>query len=721
MGWRSGQGIGPRLNRKQKARMIEANHRMYGCKLPKGFSREEEEKEAEEEEDIDPKYRGFLFAPDDVPEFLSKPKDNLFGIGYKGLDRPSFATHINLFEPPQPTLSLTTKSGQKKIKFSGQAFGVGAYEEEDDDIYARDDMSRYDFELGPAGAGGRGKGPRDRRSRWDEAAVEEAAKCIEGFHIATTKSNVKKSFPAPSLPRHFTPKPGGRRSRFDVPKDEVLKTTNPTPSQRQQALSLPKDVPTEPKPAPTQSDEQLKKLLATNIPTAAAQLSSFQPFARNPDKQKRYDQYLVCLKNKRGDALPLLQPKTMTEWEREREKVEFERAAVLYRPMTGSMNSKFVSAGSSQDADEAKVAVPMEGEGATDVKDAKKAAQMKMYGRLTREKVDWHPAKMLCIRFNVKHPYGDYSVVGVPKVDRSKFELFNFINNPTEAQKSVETEADTMEPVPMASTDVPSANQEKVPTEHGEEPRETETLEEEQEARKPPLDLFKSIFLDSSGSSSEEEEEDGEKQKAAESAKPARDNRPQTEKEKLFGTELVKEEPNNEKPKPWEEKRQNILRNKAPAKGIFANIDFEALNKKKLRPPEQEAEEEEEDDEDGHKEKPKEEIRKPMERPKAADFFKDDSDEETEAFGPAKPPPMVPSSKKPSADSSSSEEEDADGWKEKKRSSERKRKKHSKKRSSHKKKKGKKRKRKSKSKKRRRKHSSSSSEESSEDSDSSSD
>ena len=71
----------------------------------------------------------------------------------------------------------------------------------------------------------------------------------------------------------------------------------------------------------------------------------------------------------------------------------------LSRPMTGSMNSKFVSAGSSQDAAEAKSGVGEEDE---EVKDAKKAAKMKMYGKLTRERVEWHPAKILCIRF-VQH------------------------------------------------------------------------------------------------------------------------------------------------------------------------------------------------------------------------------------------------------------------------------------------------------------------------------
>lgn len=34
------------------------------------------------------------------------------------------------------------------MPISGQAFGVGAFEDDDDDIYAREDLSSYDFTLG---------------------------------------------------------------------------------------------------------------------------------------------------------------------------------------------------------------------------------------------------------------------------------------------------------------------------------------------------------------------------------------------------------------------------------------------------------------------------------------------------------------------------------------------------------------------------------------------
>jgi hypothetical protein len=37
--------------------------------------------------------------------------------------------------------------------------------------------------------------------------------------------------------------------------------------------------------------------------------------------------------------------------------VEFERAALLYKPLTTSMSTRFVSAGTSQDADADKVSI----------------------------------------------------------------------------------------------------------------------------------------------------------------------------------------------------------------------------------------------------------------------------------------------------------------------------------------------------------------------------
>ena len=73
--------------------------------------------------------------------------------------------------------------------------------------------------------------------------------------------------------------------------------------------------------------------------------------------------------------------------------VEFERASLLYKPLTTSMASRFVSAGTSEDA--AKV----EKEAELRTNDSIKAAKLKLFGKLTREKIEWHPVKLLCIRY----------------------------------------------------------------------------------------------------------------------------------------------------------------------------------------------------------------------------------------------------------------------------------------------------------------------------------
>lgn len=40
-----------------------------------------------------------------------------------------------------------------------------------------------------------------------------------------------------------------------------------------------------------------------------------------------------------------------------------------------------------------------------DVDDKQTAVNMKMFGKMTRETLEWHPDKLLCKRFNVPDPY----------------------------------------------------------------------------------------------------------------------------------------------------------------------------------------------------------------------------------------------------------------------------------------------------------------------------
>merc|ERR1711922_41856 len=105
-------------------------------------------------------------------------------------------------------------------------------------------------------------------------------------------------------------------------------------------------------------------------------------------------------------------------------------------------------------------------------------------------------------------------------------------------------------------------------------------------------------------------EKEDEEETAAETAARLRENH--ATGEKLKG-------PAN----PWEETRGNVLRSKEPAKGIFANIDFEALNKrttsKRPRSPSN---------------SPPREVKETSSQPKQ-DCSSSSSDE---GFGPALPP-----------------------------------------------------------------------------------
>merc|ERR1712029_46749 len=283
--------------------------------------------------------------------------------------------------------------------------------------------------------------------------------------------------------------------------------------------------------------------------------------------------------------------------------------------------------------------------------ESENAVKMKLYGKLTRETVEWHPARLLCLRFNVKSPYGDSSVTGTAP-QRSKFDVFGRLN------ELPLTDKDKQKLVPAIETEKNDDVIQDVVTENDK----TDDKVEE----KPPLDLFQSIFLASSSSSEESETED----------------KPQETKKDIFGTELVKDDTK----KPWEEKPVNSQRNPNPNRGIFANVDLDRLNSKTkviTTPIETPSN-------PGPSSKP---SPGPSSRMSAKDFFgyKD------ETFGPAKPKELSKNYETKESSSSSDEDE----WVEK---SEKKHKKHKKEK---KKKSKKKKKKKSKKKHKRRDYSSS--------------
>lgn len=363
MGWKPNQGVGERMTKKAKKarRKKYEKERVYGCVLPPdskgGEKKPSSDGEATSDDDDDEQ----LYAPDDVPAFVVKPKTNKFGLGYSGLlPQSSIAaagpkSGFVLFEP---TLKLTDR--KKKLQIAGQAFGVGAFEDEDEDIYGKDDMSQYDFELG---------GDKSKKKTSKMLALP-CSDLLDGFVRATRKEPVPKRYPPPVIPKDFVPIHRSETSRFDVkPLTEAeikgLGRHDLNANQRaailNEVLDMPPETPQESVPATpvkltpeevvAQALAQIRKNIAAQQeksapkpvqPASAAvvdpdkeakvaklkafiessrTVSTFQPFARDMEKQYRFEAYCILSKNKRLEEFQYLQPDNMTAWEREREEV----------------------------------------------------------------------------------------------------------------------------------------------------------------------------------------------------------------------------------------------------------------------------------------------------------------------------------------------------------------------------------------------------------------
>ncbi|KAF5900210.1 G patch domain-containing protein 1 isoform X1, partial [Clarias magur] len=634
MGWKDGQGVGPRLKRRQRKQ--DTGVKLYGCALPPIASEESEDDDEFAPENV-------TFAPKDVTPVDFTPKDDVHGLGYRGLDPlqalrgGSGAGHIDLFSPDCDRAGLfgDRKAGQRcKGGISGQAFGVGAMEEEDDDIYHRDAMSNYDAVLGGEEPGDGLYGwtaPQQYRQRKKDSRrdAEYVGKILEGFTLASIPAEAKIVFPPPVLPRDYRPvhyfRPvvdtssvsplvaqalqasrgqlaqnapqqsrhtldssqrrellgetslQGPRSVFELldSKDrerltEIRKATEEkrsTLQERFQSSTTPPGFLTPLQVPKAQADVQLQPRASDTAQQALSVWSSptaqtsqtFRPFEKNSSKQARYDCFLNQLKQGNKDSLELSLDPTMTEWERGRERDEFMRAAVLYKPSNSSLSSRFTRAKEEDDTDSVEVTRDQEG----DVNDKQAAVKMKMFGKLTRDTMEWHPDKLLCKRFNVPDPYPGSSIVGLPKVKRDKFSVFNFLSildpptsssgsaaasssaasgkrsrwdvaeqgskvKATQGAKKAEQQQDhmTTATTSTAASDSSTAAEPKVSEVDAEQ--KTKKAEDEEEVEeeevRPPMDLFKAIFASSSdekSSSSSEAESDEEEGKEAELQTPA--------------------------------------------------------------------------------------------------------------------------------------------------------------------------------------------------------
>ncbi|XP_017957616.1 G patch domain-containing protein 1 homolog isoform X2 [Drosophila navojoa] len=494
MGWKPGQGVGPRQTRKEKRQATARNKREqylldhYGDEgLPSSAKQQNREDAADDEDSEDEDDdEDITFAPDDYEPMFYTPKDNRFGMSYSGLSRAPVLSksstsatpmqHINLFG------QLETATKQKPFSIRGQAFGVGAFEEEDEDIYAKDDMTRYDFSLA------------DKQPQKKKAQYVQQRHVIDGF--SEDKSNITHNKPfVIDLPRDFKPRNWlQRRSRFtpldaerarkiaetdykkaglgrhdlnpeqraqllgeSQVKKNPFKTASSVSTQEQQerSKSLLELISAkssnftkgglittagEELPAATVAPVELSKELKESNTALQAQAASktknlassqpssgFKPFLADEAKQQRYEKFLAAnLKDDKEitEFLAELQPVTLSLWDREMEKKEFMQASKIYRPLAGLMLDRFVSEATVQ-----------EGNAKQDVQPEEKLKIV-----MKRTKVMWKPSALLCKRYNIAEPFGG----ALPEVEnalkgKAKMSIFDYLETSVNTKANFQT------------------------------------------------------------------------------------------------------------------------------------------------------------------------------------------------------------------------------------------------------------------------------------------
>ncbi|KAJ4393357.1 hypothetical protein N0V93_002565 [Gnomoniopsis smithogilvyi] len=131
------------------------------------------------------------------------------------------------------------------------------------------------------------------------------------------------------------------------------------------------------------------------------------PYSDNEEKRARYRSYLELQAGLRTELPEKLVKMNNDEWIQEMN--EFYNVARIFRPMTGSMASRFTTSKAPTE-----MATGSDGKVGEDgliskpvgkpEDPAEAAAKMGMYGQMTRSIRDFYPSRLLCKRFNVKPP-----------------------------------------------------------------------------------------------------------------------------------------------------------------------------------------------------------------------------------------------------------------------------------------------------------------------------
>ncbi|KAJ5135212.1 uncharacterized protein N7515_004490 [Penicillium bovifimosum] len=137
----------------------------------------------------------------------------------------------------------------------------------------------------------------------------------------------------------------------------------------------------------------------------ARAVSGWMPYQEDESKRARYRAFLEISAGTRATLPERADGASTDNWVIEMQ--EFCRAAEVFKPMSGAMASRFTSSSSapkivSDAPDSAESVLSKPAEKPDDP--AVAAAKIGMFGQMTRSTIEFYPSRLLCKRFNVKPP-----------------------------------------------------------------------------------------------------------------------------------------------------------------------------------------------------------------------------------------------------------------------------------------------------------------------------
>jgi G patch domain-containing protein 1 len=455
MGWRPGQGVGPKIRR--KARLAEEGDASGGTE------------------------EMHLFAPENSKMIGFLKKNDQKGLGYTGETSLSNLTDRTLerkqHEDNDDESALSFRKpkllkGKATAKKSG--FGVGILNDtgsDDEDPYEIGPKISYNRTIGgdkKAKKSGAAKIPSANpllatrpvfTSKKDIASKSAAnfRRChdgrlpLDGFVLSSSSidTSAVNRYTPPKIPEGWkssrtssaTATPSEKwQSTADTAKSSTLDPKaraamlgeaalpgksafdflTPAARDRLAAISGRQDLPQGKGEAPPEgyrkSEADKQKHLWSLVPSLDKDLalgalqrgiSGWMPYAEDEGKRSRYRSFLELRAGLR-DVLPDRAPKfTIDDWKNELN--EFAQAAQVFRPLTGMMASRFTTSsrtfeGSMNPGGEESTAPLLSKPTPKPEDPAEAAAKIGMYGPMTRSVQRFYPTRLVCKRFNVQPP-----------------------------------------------------------------------------------------------------------------------------------------------------------------------------------------------------------------------------------------------------------------------------------------------------------------------------